>query len=95
MSCFVTRPAWPVPSTSARSTSCSAAILRTSGVDLRRRRSSADSSRPSPDPPAGAAAFAAGADAVASATFAGFSSFGGAAGSGLPAAGAAPFSVSM
>src|SRR5438128_5810018 len=47
MSCFVTRPAYPVPGMVVMSTWCSAAILRTSGVDLRRRRSSAVSA-PSP-----------------------------------------------
>src|SRR5437764_6808782 len=47
MSCFVTRPAKPVPGMVEISTWCSAAILRTSGVDLRRRRSSAVSA-PSP-----------------------------------------------
>src|SRR5207245_8109376 len=48
MSCFVTRPAKPVPGMVEMSTRCSAAILRTSGVDLRRRRSSAVSTPPSP-----------------------------------------------
>src|SRR5438477_4149384 len=47
MSCFVTRPAKPVPGIVEMSTRCSAAILRTRGVDLRRRRSSAVSA-PSP-----------------------------------------------
>src|SRR5438132_3311250 len=47
MSCLVTRPAKPVPGMVAMSTWCSAAILRTRGVDLRRRRSSAVSA-PSP-----------------------------------------------
>src|SRR5207244_4363318 len=41
MSLLVTRPAKPVPGIVEMSTWCSAAILRTSGVDLRRRRSSA------------------------------------------------------
>src|SRR5438128_469117 len=48
MSCLVTRPAKPVPGMVEMSTRCSAAILRTSGVDLRRRRSSAVSTPPSP-----------------------------------------------
>src|SRR5213080_4960908 len=48
MSCLVTRPAKPVPGIVEMSTRCSAAILRTSGVDLRRRRSSAVSA---PSPP--------------------------------------------
>src|SRR6266568_3769951 len=47
MSCLVTRPAKPVPGIVEMSTRCSAAILRTSGVDLRRKRSSAVSA-PSP-----------------------------------------------
>src|SRR2546422_2292934 len=42
MSCLVTRPANPVPGMVEMSSWCSAAILRTSGVDLRRNRSSAD-----------------------------------------------------
>src|SRR6266487_1862394 len=48
MSCFVTRPANPVPGTVEMSTRCSAAILRTNGVDFLRRRSSAVSC---PSPP--------------------------------------------
>src|SRR5947207_764173 len=47
MSCFVTRPAKPVPGIVEMSTWCSAAILRTRGVDFLRRRSSAVSA-PSP-----------------------------------------------
>src|ERR1700704_3737682 len=48
MSFLVTRPARPVPETVLMSRLCSAAILRTSGVDLRRRRSSAVSEAPLP-----------------------------------------------
>src|SRR5437868_14226541 len=48
MSCLVTRPAKPVPGIVEMPTRCSAAILRTRGVDLRRRRSSAV---PAPSPP--------------------------------------------
>src|SRR5207249_1465777 len=48
MSCLVTRPAKPVPGIVEMSTRCSAAILRTSGVDLRRNRSAAVSA---PSPP--------------------------------------------
>src|SRR5256712_8569029 len=53
MSCLVTRPANPVPGMVEMSSWCSAAILRTSGVDLRRNRSSAVSV-PSPPFPTGA-----------------------------------------
>src|SRR5215212_7236042 len=48
MSFFVTRPARPVPGTALISTLCSAAIRRTTGVDLRRSRSSAVSAAPFP-----------------------------------------------
>src|SRR3982750_2083651 len=48
MSFLVTRPARPVPGTALMSTWCSAAILRTSGVDFRRSRSSIDSAAPLP-----------------------------------------------
>src|SRR5258708_245279 len=41
MSCLVTRPAYPLPGIREMSTLCSAAILRTRGVDLVRRRCSA------------------------------------------------------
>src|SRR6267142_848574 len=41
MSCFVTRPAYPLPGMREMSTLCSAAIFRTSGVDFVRRRCSA------------------------------------------------------
>src|SRR5438876_7927906 len=41
MSFLVTRPLRPVPSSRAMSTPCSWAILRTSGLDLARRSSSA------------------------------------------------------
>src|SRR6266568_5452966 len=47
MSCLVTRPANPVPGMVEMSSWCSAAILRTSGVERRRSRSSAVSA-PSP-----------------------------------------------
>src|SRR5258706_9916360 len=47
MSCFVTLPAKPDPGIVEMSTRCSAAILRTRGVDFLRRRSSAVSA-PSP-----------------------------------------------
>src|SRR3954466_15892786 len=46
MSFLVTRPASPLPGAAVRSRLCSAAIFRTSGVDLRRRRSSAVSLPP-------------------------------------------------
>src|SRR5438876_4847153 len=52
MSCFVTRPAYPLPGIREISTLCSAAILRTSGVDLVRRRCSAVCTPP-PSPAAG------------------------------------------
>ncbi len=48
MSFLVTRPARPLPGMALRSRLCSAAIFRTSGVDLRRRRSSAVSLPPLP-----------------------------------------------
>src|SRR5688500_7739944 len=48
MSFLVTRPASPVPGTVLMSTLCSAAIFRTSGVDLRFRRSSGVSAAPLP-----------------------------------------------
>src|SRR3982750_2178835 len=48
MSFLVTLPARPVPDTALMSTLCSAAILRTSGVDLRRKRSSVVSAAPLP-----------------------------------------------
>src|SRR3989442_1434778 len=51
MSCLVTRPANPVPGMAEISTRCSAAILRTSGVERLRSRSSAVS----PPSPLGAA----------------------------------------
>src|SRR5881396_2197784 len=53
MSCLVTRPANPVPGMVEMSSWCSAAILRTSGVERRRNRSSAVSV-PSPPFPTGA-----------------------------------------
>src|SRR5918911_313241 len=48
MSFLVTRPASPVPGTALISTLCSAAILRTTGVDFRRNRSSMVSAAPLP-----------------------------------------------
>src|SRR5919107_798277 len=48
MSFLVTRPANPVPGMALISTLCSAAIFRTSGVDLRRSRSSTLSAAPFP-----------------------------------------------
>src|SRR5690349_19098735 len=48
MSFLVTRPASPVPGTALISTLCSAAILRTTGVDFRRSRSSIVSDAPLP-----------------------------------------------
>src|SRR2546428_10199837 len=48
LSCFVARPAKPVPGIVEVSAWCSAAILRTRGVDFLRRRSSAVSA---PSPP--------------------------------------------
>src|SRR4051812_30495422 len=48
MSFLVTRPASPVPGIALISTLCSAAIFRTTGVDLRLRRSSAVSAAPLP-----------------------------------------------
>src|ERR1043166_8494614 len=47
MSFLVTRPLRPVPSSFEISTLCSWAILRTSGLDLVRRRSSAVAALPS------------------------------------------------
>src|SRR5438552_16504240 len=41
MSCFVTRPAYPLPGIREISTLCSAAILQTCGVDFVSRRCSA------------------------------------------------------
>src|SRR5947209_12827937 len=48
MSFFVTRPLIPVPSSREMSMPCSLAMLRTSGLDLVRRNSSAVCSRPLP-----------------------------------------------
>ena len=94
MSCFVTRPANPVPVTAEISRLCSAAILRTRGVERRRSRSSAVSS-PSPPFPTGAAAAAAvtgtAPPGAAGARWAGAE---GGEGAGAVTA-AAPFSVSM
>src|SRR2546428_8017998 len=50
MACLVTRPATPVPGIREMSTRCSAAILRTRGVDFLRRRSWAVWTPPSPFP---------------------------------------------
>src|SRR5712671_690179 len=63
MSFLVTRPAWPEPLKREMSTLCSAAIFRTSGVDLRRSRSSPVSVPASPSPWDRAVAGADGADA--------------------------------
>src|SRR6266536_6048553 len=91
MSCFVTRPAKPLPGMREMSTLCSAAILRTSGVDLVRRRSSVVWTPP--PPPSPSLRFTAGAGAVGAASLgaAGFGAGGG--GSHLdasPFAGPAP-----
>src|SRR2546429_5383373 len=89
MSCLVTRPANPVPGIVEMSTECSAAILRTKGVERRRRRSSAVSV---PSPPLGAT----GEDGAGRGTT---GEVGGGAGAGFDGAGAgaaataAPFSV--
>jgi hypothetical protein len=48
MSFLVTRPESPEPAMALMSTWCSAAIFRTSGVDLRWSRSSTDSTAPLP-----------------------------------------------
>src|SRR5213592_1462383 len=105
MSCFVTRPAKPVPGIVEMSTWCSAAILRTRGVDFLRRRSSAVSA-PSPPCLDGAVAGGRGRSPTDAAAAAGGGGGGGAGlgGSGLDAGGAeaaaggdatAPFSVSI
>src|SRR2546425_1590172 len=102
MSCLVTRPAYPLPGMREISTRCSAAILRTSGVDLVRRRSSAVWTPPSPSAgrPEGRAAGAAAAVAGAALGASVFGTGGGGAAafgdSGFDGAGgvAAPFSVS-
>jgi hypothetical protein len=101
MSCLVTRPAWPVPSTSAMSTLCSSAIRRTSGVDLRRKRSSALSSPDAASLPASPAGCGGASDSAGSLAGAGDSAgsafaFAGASPEGAAGfAAAAPFSVSM
>jgi hypothetical protein len=46
MSFFVTRPLVPVPSSCVMSMLCSRAMLRTSGLDFVRRKSSADCAPP-------------------------------------------------
>src|SRR5712664_2237553 len=95
MSCLVTRPAYPLPGMREMSTLCSAAILRTSGVDFVRSRSSAVwTPPPSPEGRTAGAAAAGAAFGVS-----GFGAGGGGAaavdGSGFDGAGAAaPFSVS-
>src|SRR5437879_7172854 len=107
MSCFVTRPAKPVPGIVEMSTWCSAAILRTRGVDFLRRRSSAVSA-PSPPCLDGAVAGGRGRSPTDAAAAAGGGGGGGGGagfgGSGLDAGGAeaaaggdatAPFSVSI
>ncbi len=107
MSCFVTRPAKPVPGIVEMSTWCSAAILRTRGVDFFRRRSSAVSA-PSPPCLSGAVAGGRGRSTTEAAAAAGGGGGGGGGagfgGSGFGAGGAAavagddataPFSVSI
>src|SRR3989441_3874426 len=102
MSCLVTRPAYPLPGMREISTRCSAAILRTSGVDLVRRRSSAVWTPPSPSAgrPEGRAAGAAAAVAGAALGVSVFGTGGGGAAafgdSGFDGAGgvAAPVSAS-
>src|ERR671915_2016648 len=98
MSFLVTRPARPVPGTVLISTLCSAAIFRTSGVDLRRRRSSAVSGAPFPPAASPAARVSAPAeDAVAGTDLGGgdegsvapYPPLGGAAGAGANGAGGA------
>src|SRR5918995_7221378 len=99
MSFLVTRPAKPVPGTVLMSTLCSAAIFRTSGVDLRRRRSSAVSAAPLPPAlsPAPLASAAGAAAAVAGTARGGgeegsvppYPPLGGAAGAGANGAGGA------
>src|SRR5438105_4304763 len=99
MSCLVTRPAYPLPGMREMSTLCSAAIFRTSGVDLVRNRSSAVCTPPPPPSLrfiAGATAGAGGAAAFGASTLeadgAGAAALGG---SGFAGAGtAAPASVS-
>src|ERR671910_825175 len=83
MSFLVTRPAKPVPGTVLMSTLCSAAIFRTSGVDLRRRRSSAVSAAPLP-PALSPAPLASAAGAAAAAAVAGTARGGGEEGSVPP-----------
>src|SRR2546425_3544047 len=93
MSCFVTRPASPVPGMAEMSTRCSAAILRTSCVERLRSRSSAVSP-PSPSPaPAGTGEGATGREGAA-ALGVGAAAEGGGAGA-VGAGKAAPFSVSI
>ncbi len=101
MSFFVTRPESPVPGIVLMSTLCSAAILRTNGVDFRCRRSSSDSTAPFPpvaspiDRPSGAvpADAAAGVDLAGGDSLARDPPFGGIAGAGARGAGGAPDGV--
>src|ERR1044071_81352 len=81
MSFLVTRPLRPVPSSFEISTLCSWAILRTSGLDLVRRRSSAVAALPS--------LFSAGGGGGIGAGFACTGSGGGGAGAGGRGGGAA------
>src|SRR6185312_14285602 len=98
---LVTRPAMPLPFRPVISTPCSAAILRTSGDDLERRRPSNESGvalEPLPLPWAGgalAAAVATGAATPAAATARAGDAAAGAAAAGAAAATGAPFSVSI
>src|SRR3954471_3262541 len=82
MSCLVTRPAYPLPGMREMSTLCSAAILRTSGVDFVRRRCSAVCTPPSPS-----LAFIAGAGAGAGCGGCGLGVAARGAGAGLGASG--------
>src|SRR5688572_28402629 len=98
MSFLVTRPESPVPGIVLMSTLCSAAILRTNGVDLRCRRSSSDSTAPFPpvasliERPSGTgpADAAAGVDLAGTDSLARDPPFGGTAGAGARGAGGAP-----
>src|SRR6266699_4484257 len=95
MSCFVTRPAKPLPGMREMSTLCSAAIFRTSGVNLVRKRCSAVWMPPPSPLLTGAGASGLGAGGVGAGFGAGFGSadFGGSDFVGGDAT--APFSVSI
>src|SRR5215510_3645075 len=82
MSFLVTRPLRPVPSSFEMSTPCSCAILRTSGLDLVRRNSSALATDPSDLGAGGGGGGGAGV---------GFTSTGGGGGAGVTGAGASGF----